>query len=51
MFRYSFAPADGTPTVVTVHFESLLVRKDGVWLMVMEYQKGMATEEDWQAAQ
>jgi ketosteroid isomerase-like protein len=51
MFRYSFAPADGTPTVVTVHFESLLVQKDGAWLMVMEYQKSVATEEDWQAAQ
>jgi hypothetical protein len=39
MFRYSFAPADGSPAVVTVHFDALLVRKDGVWLMVMEYQR------------
>jgi hypothetical protein len=50
MFRYTFAPTDGTPAVALVHFESLLVRKDGVWLMVMEYQKAAATEEEWQAA-
>jgi ketosteroid isomerase-like protein len=50
MFRYTFAPTDGTPAVALVHFESLLVRKDGVWLMVMEYQKAAATEEEWQSA-
>lgn len=50
IFRYAFEPEDGTPTVVLVHFEGLLVRKDGAWLMVMEYQKQQASEEDWQAA-
>jgi uncharacterized protein (TIGR02246 family) len=50
MFRYTFTPADGTPGVALVHFESLLVRKDGEWLMVMEYQQAAATDEEWQAA-
>ncbi|KAA2217266.1 Cif family virulence factor [Maribacter flavus] len=30
-----------------VHFEALLVKKDNGWLMVMEYQKSKATEEEW----
>lgn len=30
-----------------VHFEALLVKKDGKWLMVMEHQKSMGTEEEW----
>lgn len=50
MFRYSFTPADGSPAVATVHFESLLVRKDGKWLMMMEYQQAPATDEEWEAA-
>ena len=50
MFRYSFKPADGEESVSQVHFEALLVKKDGRWLMVMEYQKGPATDEEWAAA-
>ena len=50
IFRYSLKPEDGNQTVSAVHFEGLLVRKDGVWLMVMEYQKQPATEEEWEAA-
>ena len=50
IFRYTFEPEDGTPSVVLVHFEGLLVRKGGTWQMVMEYQKQQASEEDWQAA-
>lgn len=30
-----------------VHFDALLVKKDNVWLIVMEYQKSKATEEEW----
>ena len=40
---------DADPVVAMVHFEGLLVRKDG-WLMVMEYQKSSATFEEWEAA-
>ncbi|MFK7814282.1 MAG: hypothetical protein AB8B59_17420 [Maribacter sp.] len=31
-----------------VHFEALLVKHDSAWLMVMEYQKSRATEEEWE---
>lgn len=32
-----------------VHFESLLVKQNGVWLALMEYQKSRATKEEWDA--
>lgn len=32
-----------------VHFESLLVKRNGMWMAMMEYQKGKATEEEWHA--
>ncbi|MEH6779914.1 hypothetical protein [Maribacter arcticus] len=31
-----------------IHFQALLVKRDNAWLMVMEYQKSKATEEDWE---
>ncbi|WP_396638041.1 DUF4440 domain-containing protein [Maribacter sp. R77961] len=30
-----------------VHFDALLIKRDGAWLMVMEYQKTKATEQEW----
>lgn len=50
VFRYTLAPEDGDDVVALVHFEALLVKKDGRWLMVMERQKGPATEAEWEAA-
>jgi ketosteroid isomerase-like protein len=50
MFRYAFESEDGDQQVALVHFEALLVKKDGKWLMVMEYQKEPATAEEWKAA-
>lgn len=50
IFRYTLVPETGEPVVAPVHFEALLVKKDGRWLMLMEYQKEMATEEEWTAA-
>lgn len=32
-----------------VHFEGLLVKRKGVWLSSMEYQKTRATQEEWDA--
>ena len=32
-----------------VHFESLLVKRNGVWLAMMEYQKTRATQTEWDA--
>ncbi len=50
MFRYTFEPEEGDDAVSLVRFEALLVKRDGRWLMVMEYQKDPATDEDWVAA-
>jgi len=50
MFRYTLEPDVGTPRIVIIHFEGLLVKKDGAWLMMMEYQKQEATEAEWEAA-
>lgn len=32
-----------------IHFEDLLVKQNGVWKSIMEYQKSVATQEDWDA--
>lgn len=32
-----------------VHFEILLVKRNGAWLALMEYQKSKATQEEWDA--
>ena len=48
IFRYVFTPSGGEPGVVLLHFEALMVKKDG-WKMVMEYQKSPATMEEWEA--
>lgn len=50
IFRYTFTPDGGESVVAPVHFEALLVKKDGQWLMVMEYQKEPATEDEWETA-
>lgn len=50
IFRYANTPRGGAETVAFVHFESLLVRKDGAWVTLMEYQKEPATAEAWEAA-
>ena len=31
-----------------VHFEALLVKKDGEWKILMEFQKSSATEKEWE---
>ncbi len=50
IFRYTYTPQGGEETVAMIHFEGLLVRKDGAWLMLMEYQKQPATADEWAAA-
>ena len=32
-----------------IHFEALLVKRDGDWKILMEYQKSVGTEEEWRA--
>ena len=48
-FHDTATPADGESAEQYIHFEALLVRKDG-WKMIMEYQKEPATEAEWNAA-
>lgn len=50
IFRYTLAPEEGDDVIAQVQFEALLVKKNGKWLMVMEYQKGPATDAEWAAA-
>lgn len=49
IFRYTFKPEGGDETVYMAHLESLLVRMNGRWVTLMEYQKQPATEEEWKA--
>ncbi len=51
IFRYFLRPEEGEEQIALVHFEALLVKKDGRWLMLMEYQKGPATDAEWAAAE
>ncbi|NNE70387.1 MAG: nuclear transport factor 2 family protein [Rhodothermales bacterium] len=50
MFWYSAATGDADATGAIVHFQALLVKMDGEWKMVMEYQMQPATEAEWEAA-
>lgn len=50
IFRYVAHPRGGEPSVSLVHFQALMVRKEGEWKWVMEYQVAPATEEEWEAA-
>lgn len=50
IFNYWTADANGeNKQGILIHFEMLLVKKEGKWLGVMEYQKEPATEEEWVA--
>lgn len=49
IFRYSTEEADGVKISQYIHFEGLLIKSDGKWTIVMEYQKSKARVEDWNA--
>lgn len=50
IFIYTTSESDGKNKVqYRTHFEMLLVKRDGKWFGVMEYQKSDATEEEWEA--
>lgn len=51
MFKYSTTDEKGKTEDFIAHLTTLLVKKDGKWLIVMENQKSKATEEKWNAAQ
>jgi hypothetical protein len=50
IYHYKSDPEEGHPRDDYVHFEMLLVKRNG-WKILMEYQKGAATEEEWIAAE
>jgi hypothetical protein len=50
IFYFTSADKDGKLlSQGAVHFESLLVKRNGMWMAMMEYQKTKATEEEWNA--
>lgn len=49
MFRYTATSADGKETREYIHFEALLVNRDGRWKIVMEYQKSKGTRAEYEA--
>lgn len=48
MFYFTLKDDTGKNVEYYDHLNALLVKKDGTWLCVMEYQKA-ATREDWEA--
>jgi ketosteroid isomerase-like protein len=51
MFHYTAQTGDADPQGSPIHFQALLVKQDGEWKMVMEYQMTPATMEEWDAAE
>jgi hypothetical protein len=49
MFLYTATTADGKETRDYIHFEALLVKRDGRWRILMEYQKSRGTREEFEA--
>lgn len=49
IFLYTAQKADGPPKAEHIHFEALLVNRADGWKILMENQKGPATEAEWQA--
>lgn len=49
IFLYTSVGPDGKPNPEYIHFEVLLVKKDGHWATLMEYQKSKASPEEWDA--
>ena len=49
MFLYSATGADGKKIDEYIHLEALLVKRDGRWKIVMEYQKSKGTRAEFEA--
>ena len=47
IFLYSSQSPGGKQQNDFIYFEALLVKKDGEWKIIMEYQKSKATEDEW----
>ena len=49
MFYYTAKSLDEDASSAIINFEALLVKKDGQWKIMMEYQKSVATTGQWDA--
>lgn len=50
IFHFTSKNSDGETTSNSyIHFEMLLVKRNGEWLSLMEYQKSIATAAEWEA--
>lgn len=49
IFLYSATGADGKEMRDYIHFEALLLKREGRWKIVMEYQKSKATRAEFEA--
>ena len=49
IFLYTQVNAQGKASAEYIHFEGLLVKRKGKWLILMEYQKSVVTEDEWKA--
>ncbi len=50
IFNYTAEDSTGAVSQSLIHFEGLLVMHNG-WKLAMEYQKSVATQEEWDALQ
>ncbi|MEQ8476498.1 hypothetical protein [Fulvivirga sp.] len=48
IFKFSSTDANGDTQIAYVHFEALSIKKNGQWLMIMEKQKALASEKEWE---
>ena len=49
IFHYYTINNNGDKNDTYVHFESLWIKKNNAWLMIMEYQKSKTDESQWNA--
>jgi hypothetical protein len=49
MFLYSSTDSEGKTTAAYIHMEALLLKRDGQWKIMMEYQKSEASKMEWEA--
>ena len=49
ILRFVSQPKGEEPNVELIHFEAALVKGDDGWQILTEYQKGLATQEEWDA--
>jgi hypothetical protein len=47
IFRYEWQNSGEESQIVFIHLEALLTRSRGQWQMLMEYQKALASEDEW----